>query len=429
MPQFACWGQRQRQRMLAGACTLASAAVLALGQAAAAPRPLAVPAATTTTVDAVAAKQAEAARIALTLQDQGRRLDRLAEAFDRAQLNVARVTALLAATRTTMTGLDRQLQAQRTTVQRQAIADYVLGGQTAYLALTGGNHGSGFDDLARRHAYATTVAQAEYQAVLELRRLRRQMDESRRQMAKEQRAAVADRARISADRLAASAAAAGLQTTFGQVKGDLATMVVAEQARLADQQRARVLATLAAQRASLPPTSALARVSPAPPPLSTRRAPQTTSAVHVTPTTPTRPTIPTTTTTIPPPPPPPGGNRPARGWQIAVAAAAAELGKPYQWGAAGPDSFDCSGLVMWSWAKAGVGLLHLAQDQYAATRRIAIADLLRGDLVFYGTPSNVHHVGIYVGGGTMIEAPETGDVVKYSTIYFDGLLAGGRIID
>jgi cell wall-associated NlpC family hydrolase len=85
---------------------------------------------------------------------------------------------------------------------------------------------------------------------------------------------------------------------------------------------------------------------------------------------------------------------------------------------------------MWSWAKAGVTtLLHLAQAQYAETRPVAIADLLAGDLVFYGTPSDVHHVGIYVGGGMMIDAPETGDFVHYTTIYFDGLLAGGRIID
>ena len=72
---------------------------------------------------------------------------------------------------------------------------------------------------------------------------------------------------------------------------------------------------------------------------------------------------------------------------------------------------------------------HLAQAQYAMTRRIAIADLLPGDLVFYGTPSNVYHVGIYVGGGTMIDAPQTGEFVHYAGIYFTGLFAGGRIID
>jgi cell wall-associated NlpC family hydrolase len=82
---------------------------------------------------------------------------------------------------------------------------------------------------------------------------------------------------------------------------------------------------------------------------------------------------------------------------------------------------------MMAWAAAGVTLDHYAPDQYAATRRIAIADLQPGDLVFYGSPSNVYHVGLYVGGGVMIQAPSTGQVVSYSTIYFSGLFAGGRV--
>src|SRR6202043_3515025 len=100
------------------------------------------------------------------------------------------------------------------------------------------------------------------------------------------------------------------------------------------EQSARIQAALIARRVRLPAVSPAAPPIPrAPPP-----APPTTSPR-------TRPTSPPTTT--PPPPPPPHGNTPARGWQTAVAAAQAELGKPYQWGAAGPDSFDCSGLTMW----------------------------------------------------------------------------------
>jgi cell wall-associated NlpC family hydrolase len=79
------------------------------------------------------------------------------------------------------------------------------------------------------------------------------------------------------------------------------------------------------------------------------------------------------------------------------------------------------------WGKAGVSFPHLAQAQYDLTIRVAIADLQPGDLVFYGTPGNVYHVGIYVGGGTMIDAPTTGQVVHYTTIYFSGLFAGGRV--
>jgi cell wall-associated NlpC family hydrolase len=97
------------------------------------------------------------------------------------------------------------------------------------------------------------------------------------------------------------------------------------------------------------------------------------------------------------------------------------------WGGAGPNSFDCSGLTMMAWGAAGVALDHYAPDQYAVTRRIPIPDLQPGDLVFYGSPSNVYHVGLYVGGGVMIQAPSTGQVVSYSTIYFSGLFAGGRV--
>jgi cell wall-associated NlpC family hydrolase len=69
----------------------------------------------------------------------------------------------------------------------------------------------------------------------------------------------------------------------------------------------------------------------------------------------------------------------------------------------------------------------VAQDQYNATRRIAIAALLPGDLVFFGTPANVYHVGLYIGNGEMIDAPETGQNVSIQSIYWDTLLAGGRV--
>jgi peptidoglycan DL-endopeptidase CwlO len=424
------FGGRERRRLWRfAAVTFASAfgALLTLGPAPASAGP-APPAAatsgTTTTTSAatgIATVQAQAATIARTLQDEGRQLDRLAEQFDRARLNAERVAAEVVDTVSRLAGTDAQLRAVRRIVLRQAIADYVLGGQTARLAFSGGRPAgiAGIDQIARQHAYAASIAGAKQDSLRELGRLRRQMDKTRRQLAAEQRAANADLARVDADRQAAAAAAAAEQKTLNRVKGELAVLVAAQQAQLASQQAARIQAALVARRVQLP------AASPGPPPIP-RGAPAPTTPPRPHPTSPPTTRWVTTTTTTPPPPP---GNTPARGWQTALAAAQAELGKPYQWGAAGPDSFDCSGLTMWSWAKAGVSLPHLAQAQYAMTRPIAIANLLPGDLVFYGTPSNVHHVGIYVGGGTMIDAPETGEFVHYTTIYFDGLLAGGRIID
>ena len=100
--------------------------------------------------------------------------------------------------------------------------------------------------------------------------------------------------------------------------------------------------------------------------------------------------------------------------KIAVAEAYRQLGKPYRWGAAGPNSFDCSGLTMWVWGKAGVSLPHSSRMQIHYGRRVSKSELLPGDLVFYGSP--IHHVGIYVGNGQYIAAPQTGDVVGFRNV-------------
>jgi cell wall-associated NlpC family hydrolase len=111
---------------------------------------------------------------------------------------------------------------------------------------------------------------------------------------------------------------------------------------------------------------------------------------------------------IPPPP------APSPGAQTALDVARAQIGKPYEWAAAGPDSFDCSGLTMYAWGKAGVQLPHSAAAQYDMLPKVARADLAPGDLVFFGSP--IHHVGIYEGGGIMIDAPQTGENVRRDAI-------------
>ncbi|MEV3920548.1 C40 family peptidase [Actinomadura coerulea] len=130
----------------------------------------------------------------------------------------------------------------------------------------------------------------------------------------------------------------------------------------------------------------------------------------------------------------PGGNTggtyngPASGpARAALDFAYAQLGKPYSYGAEGPSSYDCSGLTMKAWAAAGVGITRTTNSQYAATKRVAKSNLQPGDLVFF---SSLGHVGLYVGGGKMIHAPHTGDVVKISDItsgyYLSNYYGAGR---
>ena len=97
----------------------------------------------------------------------------------------------------------------------------------------------------------------------------------------------------------------------------------------------------------------------------------------------------------------------------AVAAAESVLGRPYVWGASGPSSFDCSGLTMWAWTHAGVGLSHSSSAQYGSGAQVSQSALQPGDLLFFYSP--ISHVGMYIGGGQMIHAPHTGDVVRIAT--------------
>jgi peptidoglycan DL-endopeptidase CwlO len=112
---------------------------------------------------------------------------------------------------------------------------------------------------------------------------------------------------------------------------------------------------------------------------------------------------------------------PSSAAQRAIAFARAQLGKPYQWGATGPDAYDCSGLTMMSYRSAGVFLPRTSAAQWGAGPHPAgLADLQPGDLVFYAfdrlDPATIHHVGLYIGDGLMIEAPHTGEVVRTASI-------------
>jgi cell wall-associated NlpC family hydrolase len=152
-------------------------------------------------------------------------------------------------------------------------------------------------------------------------------------------------------------------------------------------------------------------------------------------------------------------SRPARwtgggGWSAAKGQRVADLalrwlGTPYAWGggnASGPTrgvdgpgagwndgskyGFDCSGLALWAWAQVGVYLPHYSGYQYTAGRHVSLGELRPGDLVFWaydtGDPGTIHHVAIYLGGGRIVQAPQSGDVVRISSMWYFGYIGATR---
>jgi cell wall-associated NlpC family hydrolase len=118
------------------------------------------------------------------------------------------------------------------------------------------------------------------------------------------------------------------------------------------------------------------------------------------------------------------------GAQAAIQFAYRQMGKPYQWGATGPDSYDCSGLTMRAWEAGGVSLPHYSVAQYEQGEKVALGNLRPGDLVFFASNKSdyrtIYHVGLYIGNGNMIAAPHTGVNVRISSIWQSSLFGAAR---
>ncbi|HTR92461.1 MAG TPA: NlpC/P60 family protein [Trebonia sp.] len=109
----------------------------------------------------------------------------------------------------------------------------------------------------------------------------------------------------------------------------------------------------------------------------------------------------------------------------ALRAALTQRGKPYVWGAAGPDSYDCSGLVVWAFAQEGISLPHYTGSLWNSGMHVSQADLEPGDLVFFG--ADIGHVGFYIGNGLMLDAPDTGAVVRVEPVWWTSYVGAVRI--
>lgn len=110
---------------------------------------------------------------------------------------------------------------------------------------------------------------------------------------------------------------------------------------------------------------------------------------------------------------------------VALRAALTQRGKPYIWGAAGPDSYDCSGLVEWAFAQEGISLPHYTGSLWNSGMHVSKANLEPGDLVFFF--ADISHVGLYLGNGLMVDAPSSGQVVQVQPVFWDSYVGAVRI--
>ncbi|MBB6120909.1 C40 family peptidase [Nocardiopsis algeriensis] len=109
----------------------------------------------------------------------------------------------------------------------------------------------------------------------------------------------------------------------------------------------------------------------------------------------------------------------------AIDAAESQKGAPYVWGGSGPGGFDCSGLVQWSFAQAGVDLPRVADAQTRAGTRIGYSSAERGDILYWSDGGSAYHVAIYLGNGRMIDAPHSGEQVRERDVHHGNL--GGAV--
>ncbi len=388
--------------------------------------------------DAIGDKRAEAERIARQLEQQSRQVSILAEDYDEARVRISELETELAVAQDKVTKTDARAGAIRVRLKEQAVASYIRGGSMPALVMLAGTRST--QDLAVRSQYVRTVTSGAVEVLDELRAVRIQLDEQRGRLDDARSEAKSAAELAETKRQQAAQAQAAQARTLDQVQGELATMVEAEAKRRAEEEARRVQAELAAKAAAKAKADAEAQAKEAAArdaaakqaaADAARRAATTTTAapksagpvVTVRPSTTTSTTAPpnsTTTTTAPPPAGPP-----AAGAEAAIAEARRQLGKPYEYGGSGPSTFDCSGLTSWAWRAGGKTLSHSSRAQWTETSRVAIDAIQPGDLLFYGSP--IHHVGLYIGDGQMIEAPETGKNVRVASIYRGEYVGAGRV--
>ena len=318
--------------------------------------------------DQLSDKRAEAAAVADKLEQMDARMMDINSQFERANYELHLAQQEVESARARAEATAAELDQRRAELREFAVSAYQMGNDSPELdALLASDASTG----VQKRTYLENVSGSRQDHIDALNAAKVRAQEDTVRLADAERAADAHASEIEQARASQQAAVAEQKALASKVQGELATLVAAETARrAAEQQRAAAAAAAAAGATS-------------------GSHPNTPSGIGDNSGLTENPNL---------PPPPPG-----HGAAGAVAAALTRAGSPYVWGAAGPTTFDCSGLVMWAYAQVGINLPHYSGAQYLATTRISASQLQPGDLVFYG-PGGSEHVAIYLGGNQLVQA-------------------------
>ena len=379
------------------------------------------------TVSAVVLPGSASASPSLSLRQVQQRVDELnhqaeqaTERFNTARVRLTQTNQRLRSARNRYVVAQRQLTGKRVLVGRIAATSYKSGGLDTSVQLLLSQDPAKFlrqaSDLSqvdRRQAYLLRdMAATRLQAAVD-----RQAVATQQARIKDLSAAIAVErrtvlARLADARIVLGGLRADQRARLQAIRRDALQQALAARSRASRASRSRS-SSVSDPVATAEPVAPAPSASTAPDPIASRDPSPTDSPSS----TPTSSPKPKAKVAAPDPGP---SDRASKAVQVAYA----QLGDPYVWAADGPGSFDCSGLTLYAWGAAGVSLPHSAAAQYASIKHVAISDLQPGDLVFYYSP--ISHVGIYIGGGKIIDAPYSGLSVHITSLHTMPLVGAGR---
>jgi cell wall-associated NlpC family hydrolase len=323
------------------------------------------------------------------LQSLSDSLERARSQYDAATLQLGQTKRSLRENAYELHVARGNLEASQRVIRKRLVALYTSNQDSTIEVILGSKS---LDDMITRIDSAKNVTSLDARVAGEVVQFKHLVIEHRRQLAAER----VRQERLVAERAAAKASIeskiAEQQRLYASIKSQIAQLVAADQARqlqMARVAQARLIAQHQQQQQAVQDTVVgITAVAP-------------------------------DSATVVAPPPTHGG---------VVGIAMSQLGTPYVWGGSSPGGFDCSGLVMWSYAQVGVSLPHSSYALYGMGVPVSRDQLAPGDLVFF---DGLGHVGIYIGGNEFIHAPHTGDVVKISSLddpWYSAMYVGARRI-